>query len=380
MRIINAGLVAGLSLGIGAAALLATQAGPGTKTDQERILGSWRIAKAMGDGSDMPLDFRELTRLAFTKDGKALLTLAGEGKDDGQYVFVAPGQLDLNLGDRKEKDLSPCIYKFEGDDRLLVCLNDNPQNAKRPTEFNGDRGSSQVLFVLERAKPGEEKPTAEELARHKELVEKIREAPARTQTFNNLNQIGRAIFFYYDDHKHLPFHAIYSKDGKTPLLSWRVAILPHLDQEALYKEFRLDEPWDGPHNKKLIARMPKAYEAVGLGQKEEGLTYYQVFTGPDTVFDGTKKVKFNDIKDGTSHTILVIEAHDPVIWTKPADLTLPKEKDQMPAVGGQFKDKTHVLFCDAHVDFLSRKVSPVTLRALVTPNGGEKIDLDESKK
>jgi hypothetical protein len=83
---------------------------------------------------------------------------------------------------------------------------------------------------------------------------------ARQQSANNLKTIGKAVLEYtgysfdpkakprFDPY---PTHAIYSKDGKTPLLSWRVAILPHLGQEALYKEFKLDEPWDSENNKKL---------------------------------------------------------------------------------------------------------------------------------
>ena len=125
--------------------------------------------------------------------------------------------------------------------------------------------------------------------------------------------------------------------------------------------------------------MPKAYEPIGLGKKDVGLTYYQVFNGPDTVFDGTKKLRFKDIHDGTSLTILVLEAKEPVTWTRPADLELPRDKGKMPAVGGQFKDRTYALFCDAHIDHLSRNVSPAVLRALVTPNGGEKVDMDSWK-
>jgi uncharacterized protein (TIGR03067 family) len=372
-------LVAVLGITLGAAALLASQDIVSNKTDHDRIVGAWRIATARGDGNDMPNDLRELARLAFSRDGKAQLTIAGEGKDEGQYKFAGEGQLDLNMGDRHDRELSPCIYKFDGEDRLLLCLNDNPQVAKRPTEFSGDRGTGQVLFVLERAKAGEEKPTAEELAKHKDLVDKIREVPLRTQTIDNLSQIGRAIYFYYDVHKHFPLHAIYDAEDKTPLLSWRVAILPYLQQDALYKEFKLDEAWDSPHNRSLISKMPKVFEPVGPAKRDVGQTYYQVFTGPDTVFEGTKKIRFKDIHDGTPHTILVIEAHDPVVWTRPTDLEMPKEMDKMPAIGGLFKDKTHVLFCDAHVEHLTRKVPPDVLRALVTPNGGEKVDLDPWK-
>jgi uncharacterized protein (TIGR03067 family)/prepilin-type processing-associated H-X9-DG protein len=380
MRKSQAGLAAVVAIIVGAVELLDAQDTPPIKSDQERILGSWRISSARGDGNDMPTDLRELARVAFSKDGKALLTFGGQGKDEGKYKFAGPGQIDLNLGDKGAKALSPGIYKFEGDDRLLLCMKDNPQGATRPTEFNGDNGSGQILFVLDRTKTGEEKPTAQELDKHKELADNIREVPARTQSINNLSQVGRAMYFYYDSHKHLPLHAIYSKDGKTALLSWRVAILPHINEEALYREFKLDEPWDSPHNKELVPLMPKAYEPVGLGKQETGLTYYQVFTGPDTVFDGTKKLAFNDIKDGLFDTILVVEAREPVIWTKPADLIMPQDKNKMPAVGGMFNDRAHVLFCDAHVAYVSRNIAPAFLRALVTPNGGERTEGDPAKQ
>jgi RNA polymerase sigma factor (sigma-70 family) len=143
----------------------------------------------------------------------------------------------------------------------------------------------------------------------------------------NLRQIGIALRQYNEEMKSLPAHALYSKDGKTPLLSWRVAILPYIGQNALYQEFKLDEPWDSPHNKKLIAKMPPIYEPAGPDQREEGLTYWQVFTGADTVFNGKKKMAIADIKDGPANTILVIEGKKPVTWTKPADLTLLNDEE-----------------------------------------------------
>ena len=83
---------------------------------------------------------------------------------------------------------------------------------------------------------------------------------------------------YESAHGTLPPAAVRSTDG-TPLLSWRVAILPFIEQDALYKEFKLDEPWDSEHNKKLIAKMPKLY-GPARGQAKEGETFYQRFSGP----------------------------------------------------------------------------------------------------
>ncbi len=124
------------------------------------------------------------------------------------------------------------------------------------------------------------------------------------------------------------------------------------------------------HNKKLIAKMPKLYE-ISLGEKGDGLTYYQVFTGPDTLFDGRKKIAFTDIVNGTSKTLMVIEAHDPVVWTRPADLTLPKDKAKLPAVGGLFKNGFHILLCDGSVYMMPHDPAPALLRSLVTPRGAD---------
>ena len=89
-------------------------------------------------------------------------------------------------------------------------------------------------------------------------VQKVREAAARMQNANNLKQISIAMLTYQDAYNTLPPAALCQKNGKK-LLSWRVAILPYIEQESLYRQFNLDEPWDGPNNSKLIALMPKTY-------------------------------------------------------------------------------------------------------------------------
>jgi len=227
---------------------------------------------------------------------------------------------------------------------------------------------------------------------------------ARVQSADNLKAIGKAFHAYAgwqlsgkdppkeaQDHP-LPAHAIYSKDGKTPLLSWRVEILRQLGHEALYKEFKLDEPWDSEHNKKLIAKMPKVYAGPGAPEKitEEGKTYYQVFTGeqPETgVMPSMFPLPSKDfpivlmcwklITDGTSNTILAVEAKEPVIWTKPDDLKLPADEKKIPAVGGLFKNGFHVLFCDGDVLFYRPDPPADTMRALITPSGAEPVDRKE---
>jgi prepilin-type processing-associated H-X9-DG protein len=199
----------------------------------------------------------------------------------------------------------------------------------------------------------------------------------RQVSANNMKQIMLSFHNYHDTFKWFPAHAIYSKDGKKALLSWRVAILPFIEQNNLYMQFKLDEPWDSEHNKKLIPMMPRTYMAVGMGKKEakeEGKTYYVVFTGPNTPFDGNKMMMLPQFTDGTSNTGVMFEAKEPVIWTKPDDLVLPKMGDKMPELGGMFKSGMNVGFADGSVQWVRREIDPATLRALITPAGGEELD------
>jgi prepilin-type processing-associated H-X9-DG protein len=207
-----------------------------------------------------------------------------------------------------------------------------------------------------------------------ELVERVEGSSARIQSQNNLKQIALAMINYADSVGHLPAQAVFGADGK-PLLSWRVMILPYIEQDALYREFHLDEPWDSEHNKKLLARMPKIYEMPG-SPKGTTDTFYQCFVGPGAFFEGKKGVKFPaDFTDGTSNTIMCVEAAKGVPWTKPEDLPFDPEKE-LPKLGGQFPGGFNVSMCDGSVHFLNNKISKETLKAAITRNGGEVLGSD----
>ena len=198
---------------------------------------------------------------------------------------------------------------------------------------------------------------------------------ANEKTTNNLKQIGLAMHNFNQATGSLPPGAIL-KDGK-PLLSWRVAILQHLDgkEKALYEKFHLDEPWDSPHNKKLLDQMPDIYAPVTKKDEPKYSTYYQVFAGPGALFGGVEGTKLKDIWDGTAWTIMVVEAADPVPWTKPEDLPFNKG-EPLPQVGGLFKDTFHAAMADGSVRRIVKKVDPIVLRALITSRGGEVISAD----
>ncbi len=207
------------------------------------------------------------------------------------------------------------------------------------------------------------------------------EKAARQKSANNLRQLGIAMHNYNDTIGHLPAAALKDKNGK-PLLSWRVALLPYIDEDKLYKEFRLDEPWDSAHNKRLLAKMPKVYAPVMGKTKQPHLTYYQVFTGDGAFGGNVPPVIPRTFVDGTSNTIMITEAGEPVPWTKPVDLNY-QDKMAIPRLGGLFKGGFHAMTADCAVSFFKRKkLSEATLRGAITPAGGEVLgnDWDEARR
>ena len=206
------------------------------------------------------------------------------------------------------------------------------------------------------------------------------EPEARKLSTHNLKQLALAAHNFHDTNNRMPPWAIHGKDGK-PLLSWRVAVLPYLgkDAEELYKQFKLDEPWDSDHNKKLIEKMPRVFKHPRAGDKP-GLTRYQGFVGSGMALDPDPRVRVSlagTFKDGTSNTLLYAEAAEAVEWTKPADMTYDAKKP-LPKLYDGWKDKGCVTaFADGYVRFIKAATAEETLRALITPSGGEVVQLDD---
>ena len=206
----------------------------------------------------------------------------------------------------------------------------------------------------------------------------IRESARRSQCTNNEKQIALAMHNYLSAYGAFPAAYVASPEGK-PLLSWRVLILPFLEQKELYDEFHLNEPWDSPHNKALIAKMPKTYVCPSADPKlaAEGKTAYLTPRAKESVFPGAMGVKIAEITDGTSNTILVVDAADSkaVTWTKPDDWETT-EKDPWNGLLGHHLDGINACFADGAVRFLKMSIDPTMLWAIITKNGGEVINGD----
>jgi hypothetical protein len=191
-------------------------------------------------------------------------------------------------------------------------------------------------------------------------------------------QIGLAMHSYASTFGQLPPAAVCDSHGK-PLLSWRVQILPFISEESLYKEFHLDEPWDSEHNIRLLPRMPGTYALPPRKQKQlpDYHTVCHVFVGKGTAFESAEGLRLrDDFPDGTSNTILVIEAGEPVPWTKPEEI--PFDPDQpVPPLRTAFKNMIRVVLADGSPRKLwLDKISPRTLRCLIMRNDGEQPGAD----
>jgi prepilin-type processing-associated H-X9-DG protein len=202
-------------------------------------------------------------------------------------------------------------------------------------------------------------------------VQAAREAARRAQCVNNLKQIGLAMHNYHSAYGHFPPAASVNADGK-PMLSWRVAILPLLDQQALYDRFKQDEPWDSPNNIKLLDMMPNVFKCPSepdtVGKKT---THYEAIAGAGAAFEGPDGVAINTFTDGTSNTIAVVEAKTPVEWTKPDDVDINK---LMNALGSKHPGGGNALFADGSVRFLRTATTPANvIQALATRNGDEEL-------
>ena len=207
-------------------------------------------------------------------------------------------------------------------------------------------------------------------------VQAAREAARRTQSMNNMKQLMLALFMYEDAKKSFPPNAIYSAEGK-PLLSWRVAILPYIDQQQLYNQFHLNESWDSDHNKPLVAQMPTVFEDPSYNLPP-GKTPYLGMVGDQCAFDGTDKgLRLQDFADGNSKTVVLVSANPDraVEWTKPDDLKFDPDHPLVGLAATPHPGIWIAAFADGHVGFVSNDADVQTVKAIMTRNGHEAVQL-----
>ena len=202
-------------------------------------------------------------------------------------------------------------------------------------------------------------------------VQKVREAAQRTSSINNLKQIALAMHNYNSTYGAFPAAAICDKKTGKPLLSWRVAILQYIEEEALYKQFKMDEPWDSEHNLKLAKNMPKIYFHPKANKPGDDKTHYRLFYGKGAAFELNKPSGLAQITDGSSNTLMVVEAEESVVWTNPNDLAFDPAKalPKMLSIDGKFS----AAYCDGSVRTFKMPIDQEILKLLIQKNDGKFI-------
>jgi hypothetical protein len=206
-------------------------------------------------------------------------------------------------------------------------------------------------------------------------VQASREAARRMSSSNNLKQIGLAMHNYHATFNHFPPAAITSATGE-PLLSWRVALLPFMDEMELYNQFKLDEPWNSEHNILLMDKMPRVFSDGSLAIPPgvaDGFTNYHLAIGEKLLISPTGKSRFAQVTDGTSNTIMAIAGNEESLraWTSPEYLEISLDDPLAYVTRPRGFD---VGFADGSVIRMTPEIDVETFKALLTRDGAEVVN------
>jgi prepilin-type processing-associated H-X9-DG protein len=210
-----------------------------------------------------------------------------------------------------------------------------------------------------------------------------RDTPRWTYCQYNMSNIALALQQYEINNGTFPPAYIADANGK-PMHSWRVLILPYIERQNLYAQYRFDEPWDGPNNSQLHGERVRLYECPSSINPIRTETSYLAVTGPQTIWPGATTTKISDIKDGPGNTIILVEAHNSGIhWMEPRDLditTMPMTVNSSKGLSISSAHTHHgpfanAAFADGHIQALPNTTPAKSLRAALTISGGEREKL-----
>jgi hypothetical protein len=202
---------------------------------------------------------------------------------------------------------------------------------------------------------------------------------------NNLKRIGLAFHNYAQANNCFPPAYVADKNGK-PMYSWRVLILPYLEQNDLFQKFHLDEPWDSPHNFLLASQMPNCFCCpIAFAPGSVSTTCYAMVVGPHAFGNESKPRTFGEIKDGLPNTMMLVEAVGAKIpWSAPVDIDIDdiasiqvidaNAPGTTKGISGCHPGGAFVVFCDSAISLLNPDIDKKALKAMLTIDGGEKVE------
>lgn len=205
-------------------------------------------------------------------------------------------------------------------------------------------------------------------------IQASRVAAGRAQSANNLKQLGLALHNFESAYKTFPATAGLDDEGE-PMVSWRVAVLPFLGENALFNEFNLEEPWDSEHNLALLERMPDVYRHPKRETKP-GHTVYQALVGEETLLRLKEPTRLRDVMDGLRNTAMLVEtqAERAIPWTAPQDYEVNMDD---PSAGLFVDGFCAFLFGDGRVQRLPDTIDLEILKAIFTRAGAEVVRLPD---
>ena len=209
-----------------------------------------------------------------------------------------------------------------------------------------------------------------------QAVQAAREAARRVQCQNNLKQIALAMLNYEMANKSFPPAYIPDESGK-PMTSWRTLILPYIEEQPLYEQYDFNKPWDDPVNQRVVNTPLAAFHCPSEAGPTSTDTSYVMVVGPGTLSDGPSAARIDEIRDGTSNTIMLVEIENSGIkWAEPKDITVDELIARCTGPGAKTAHPHvfNVAFCDGSVRAISTDIDPQVLRALLTRSGGESVD------
>lgn len=223
---------------------------------------------------------------------------------------------------------------------------------------------------------------------------------------HNLKAVSMALHNYHDTHRVFPMTGVeFERGGDRVIreqLSWRVRLLPYLDEMELYEQFDFNQPWDSPQNLALIEKMPAWYATPGRSTPV-GETRVQAIVFPRdprtitdvapetlrdygraTAFDlaygesmrrgSASAASYGDFLDGTSNSIIVVEADTPVIWTKPDDWELDFHEPKRDLGGVRFGGFL-TIFADNNVRLLPANIDGESVLRLASIRDGNRLEI-----
>jgi len=204
-------------------------------------------------------------------------------------------------------------------------------------------------------------------------IDAAREAARRVDCQNNMKQISIALLNYQDTHKTFP-PAITTDSQGAPMHSWRVYLLPFLQQEHLYAHYRFDEPWNGPNNSRLMSQCPEVFRCSSDHGGANSCSY-RVVMGESTPWGVDRSSRPADITDGMSNTIAFVEVKDSTSnWLEPQELdfdSLPKQLNAPGGIGSNHPHAANAAMFDGSVRLLEEDVvDQETLEFMLRGNDG----------